>query len=193
VRRPALRVVVSGTHASGKSTLIADFAERHPEFAVLPDPFESLDENLDAVSPALFAAQLRVAAQRLSPGESPEPLVAERGPIDFLAYLDALDELGVAAIAREVRDRAVAMTRDALEHVDLLVVLPLDEAHPIAVGADEDPALRDAMDEALRDLVDDPDVVGDRLVVIEITGDRAQRLAAMEHAVERDTFRRTRR
>ena len=31
-----MRIVVSGTHASGKSTLIADFCATHPEFAHLP-------------------------------------------------------------------------------------------------------------------------------------------------------------
>ena len=41
-----MRIVVSGTHASGKSTLISDFALRHPEFVVLPDPFEALDDAL---------------------------------------------------------------------------------------------------------------------------------------------------
>lgn len=32
-----MRIVVSGTHASGKSTLVSDFAVRHPDFVVLPD------------------------------------------------------------------------------------------------------------------------------------------------------------
>lgn len=36
------------------------------------------------------------------------------------------------------------------------------------------------MNEALLDLVDDLDVVGDRVKVVEITGDREQRLAALE-------------
>ena len=35
-----MRIVISGTHASGKSTLIADFASRRPEFEVFPDPYE---------------------------------------------------------------------------------------------------------------------------------------------------------
>ncbi|MFC4138171.1 MULTISPECIES: hypothetical protein [unclassified Microbacterium] len=38
-----MRIVVSGTHASGKSTLIDAFAAEHPEYRVLPDPFEDPD------------------------------------------------------------------------------------------------------------------------------------------------------
>ena len=66
-----MRIVVSGTHASGKSTLISDFVQRHPEYEVLPDPFELMDESWDAPSAALFAAQLSVAAARLAPSASP--------------------------------------------------------------------------------------------------------------------------
>jgi len=67
--------------------------------------------------------------------------------------------------------------------VDLLVVLPLSAADAIDVGDDEHLALRDAMDDELLDLVDDPDIVGAGTTVVEITGDREQRLAALERLV----------
>ncbi len=175
-----MRIVVSGTHASGKSTLVSDFALRHPEFTVLPDPFELVDEAWDSPNAGLFAAQLRISADRLDPDESAEHLIAERGPIDFLAYLLALDELSDAAGARELLERSTAITRHALESVDLLVVLPLTAGDEIVVDADEHLALRDTMNDALLDLIDDPDVVGEGVEVVEITGDRDQRLAALE-------------
>lgn len=173
-----MRIVVSGTHASGKSTLVADFASRHPEYTVLPDPYELLDEAWDGPSAASFAAQLRVSARRLAPSEHPGSLIAERGPLDFLAYL-----LALGSESDEVLERAAALTRDALRHVDLLVVLPLSAADAIEVGDDEHLDLRDAMDEELLDLVDDPDIVGAGTTVVEITGDREQRLAALERLV----------
>lgn len=59
-----MRIVVSGTHASGKSTLISDFATAHPEFAVLPDPFEELlDDSFDEPDAALFGRQLDAAGE----------------------------------------------------------------------------------------------------------------------------------
>ena len=66
-----MRIVVSGTHASGKSTLIADVAAALPDYAVLPDPFELLDERFDQPGPAMFLQQLRAAADRLPPTSSP--------------------------------------------------------------------------------------------------------------------------
>ncbi|WP_395245753.1 hypothetical protein ACGGZK_08080 [Agromyces sp. MMS24-K17] len=175
-----MRIVVSGTHSSGKSTLISDFALRHPEFTVLPDPFELVDETWDAPGAAMFAAQLRVAAARLGPEESAGDLIAERGPIDFLAYLLALDELTGSAGSREFLERAAAITTEALGHVDLLVVLPLTARDRLAPGPDEHLELRAAMNDALLDLVDDPDLIGGRSKVVEIAGDRAARLAALE-------------
>jgi hypothetical protein len=167
-----MRIVVSGTHASGKSTLISDFVVRHPEFAVLPDPFESIDEEWDAPEPGMFAAQLRVAADRLLDHDI-DQLIAERGPLDFVAYLRALG----TEVPERLLDRAIG----AMQHVDLLAVLPLSAADPIRAGADEYAELRADMNDALLDLIDDPDLVG-QATVVELTGDPAARLAALESA-----------
>lgn len=178
-----MRIVVCGTHASGKSTLVSDFAARHRRFAVLPDPFELVDEAWDAPSPALFTAQLRISTARLHPDETAGPLIAERGPIDFLAYLLAWEELTGGEVPRDLLERLIEETRDAMAHVDVLVVLPLTPADEIFVDAEEDLALRAAMNDILLDLIADDDVTGGHPDVVEITGDRDQRLAALETVV----------
>lgn len=178
-----MRIVVSGTHASGKSTLISDFTARHPEFTMLPDPFDLIDEAWDGPSPGMFAAQLRIAADRLLSREFGTNIIAERGPLDFLAYLIALEEVGESSAPRALLERAATMTADALAQVDLLVILPLTDSDPIRVTTDEHVELRAAMNDALLDLTDDVDLLGERLTVVEITGDPAQRLAALEVAV----------
>lgn len=182
-----MRIVISGTHASGKSTLVADFARRHPEYAVLPDPFDLVDEMWDGPSAASFVAQLRISADRLAPLEGPENLIAERGPIDFLAYLLALEELEGLSRSRELLARSTEITREALSHVDLLVVLPLTAIDSIEAGIDEHLELRDTMNDILLDLLSDSNVIGQRLEVAEITGDRDSRLAALEALAIRKT------
>lgn len=178
-----MRIVVSGTHASGKSTLVSDFALRHPAFTVLPDPFTLLNESWDTPSAASFAAQLKISAVRLAPDEATGDCIAERGPIDFLAYLSALDDMAGDVISRELWERATAVTREALAHVDLLVVLPLTSEDEVFPDPDEHLALREAMNDALLELADDPDVVGENTQVVEITGDRDNRLVTLEAAV----------
>ncbi len=174
-----MRIVVSGTHASGKSTLISDFVLRHPHFTVLPDPFELIDEAWDAPGAAMFARQLRISADRLARDEHSD-VIAERSPLDFLAYLMALDEWTGAGVSREVLDRSRAMTADALRAVDVLIVLPLSTSNPIDVGAEEFPELRLAMNDELLDLVDDTDLIGPGVHLVEITGDRQQRVAQLK-------------
>lgn len=174
-----MRIVVSGTHASGKSTLIADFVLRHPEFEELPDPFELLDDASDGPSAAMFSAQLRLSADRLIDENAPD-LIAERGPLDFLAYLLAWTELSGGALRRQVREQAIALVVEAMRAVDVLIVLPLTAREAIHVSADEHLELREAMNDVLLELVDDPDVVGERVVVHEITGTPTERVAAVE-------------
>jgi predicted ATPase len=179
-----MRIVVSGTHGSGKSTLISDFVERHPEYTVLPDPYELLDESWDSPGAGMFAAQLRLTADRLIEGEGGDHVIAERGPIDFLAYLLAVDELSREQVSDALLARASALTATAMDEVDVLAVLPLTPALP-AVPDDEDPRLRAVMNDVLLDLLDDPSVTGEAAVAADITGDRATRVAELEGLVRR--------
>ena len=181
-----MRIVVSGTHASGKSALISDFVLRHSEFTVLPDPFEFLDEVDDSPNAAMFAAQLRIAAQRLNDLEPADTVIAERGPIDFLAYLLATAELTGTPIADEILARAIEMTAEAMSNVDLLIVLPLTESDQVHVGLDEFLELRNAMDGVLLDLIANTDVVGRDVEVTEITGAPEARVAALDALVSRN-------
>ncbi len=177
-----MRIIVSGTHASGKSTLISDFRVRHPEYVLLTDPYELLDESDDGPSASMFASQLRFAAARLLDDDLARDVIAERGPIDFLAYLLAMADLSARPIAPDVLERAIDLTRRSVESADLLVVLPLSSRDPIRAGDDEHPELRAAMDGRLLDLLDDPDIVG-ATIVVEITGTPEERLRALEDAV----------
>lgn len=179
-----MRIVVSGTHASGKSTLISDFSLRHPGFTVMSDPFDLVDETHDGPGPVMFAKQLRIAADRLISADATADAIAERSPLDFFAYLLACGEAGGASSSPEFLERAAAMTLQAMSHVDLLVVLPLAGSDAIAVSDDEYPDLRLAMNDALLDLVQDTDLIGARLEVAEIVGTRDERLAALESLVD---------
>ena len=174
-----MRIVVSGTHASGKSTLIADFAAAHPDFEVLGDPFELVDAADHEPDATTFFAQLRSSAARLRELDKNARAIAERGPLDFLAYLDALDELRRPTRGHDLFRRGAALTAAAMERVDLLVLLPLTVSPPIEVPEEEDRELRDAMNDALLELAGDEDLVG-RTEVTEIVGHRAERLAQLE-------------
>ena len=110
-----MRIVVSGTHASGKSTLVSDVALTHRRFRVLPDPFELVD-GLDPVSVTSFHEQLLVSADRLTALPPDADVIAERGPLDFLAYLEALELLHRGTVY-DYDPRVVRSLRTVLEYL----------------------------------------------------------------------------
>lgn len=173
-----MRIVVSGTHASGKSTLISDLVAARPEYTALADPFESIDE-LDPTGALSFVAQLRVSSVRLlelAPGSS---VVVERGPLDALAYLLALGELGRADTTAAVRS-GVAMAARAMARVDLIAITPPETS---AVGPDEDPELRELMGQLLLELIDDNELTGGARIC-ELFGAPADRLSELLRQVD---------
>src|SRR5829696_3238561 len=176
-----MRIVVSGTHASGKSVLIAEFAARHPGYAVLPDPIEELDAATSELDAHLFFEQLRVSAVRLLDTGAEDDVIAERGPLDFVAYLEALQQLRRPGRSSALFRQGVSIARAAMTEVDLLVLLPLEPGSGIEASDDEDLELRATMNEALLELADDGGLVGGALVR-EITGSGADRLAQLEDA-----------
>lgn len=167
-----MRIAVAGTHGSGKSTLIADFLSEHPAFSSVLEPFEYLDET-DASPDALgFLRQLRVSERLLAEYPRSADLIAERSPLDFVAYLLALDELGRSRLSPESIASAIALAERTLGEIDLLAVLPLERRPEFRVGEDEDVPLREEMDRQLLDIVEE---YATDLNVIEITGSRDQR------------------
>lgn len=160
-----MRIAVAGTHCSGKSTLIADFLAAHPEFVHEPEPYEWTGD-------ADFYRQLEVSVERLRMHPPGARVIAERSPLDFVAYLRAQGERA---------GEAMALAAEGMAHVDLLVVLPLDGS--IDCPADEDLELREAMNEELLELIDDAGVH-----VVELHGSREARLRALEQqcALERE-------
>ncbi|CCH80022.1 conserved hypothetical protein [Nostocoides japonicum T1-X7] len=177
-----MRIVVSGTHGTGKSTLVADFASHHAEYATLGDPFELVDAALEQPDSGAYYLQLEIAAARLLEASVDADLIAERGPVDFLAYLTALHTLGRSRSSGVVDPWAWSLATQAMRSVDLLVVLPLDST--IWLSPEEDLELRDAMNDALLDLIDDAEIISAHTRVEELSGTESARLARLDLVVQ---------
>ena len=169
---------MSGTHASGKSTVVSDVALAHRRFQVLSDPFDLVDA-LDPGSAASFHEQLILSAERLTALPRDADVIAERGPLDFLAYLEALEALGRTTVSGPVLHELRDITADALGNVDVLAVLPLSGLEGVWVPDDEDPQLRTAMDERLLDLCDGDDLVGRAGRIVELSGTPDERVTCL--------------
>jgi predicted ATPase len=166
-----MRIAVSGTHGVGKSTLIDEFLRVHPEFVYEPEPYAVLVEDYGEVFSAEpcvedFLRQLEFNLERLGQHDARENVIYERCPLDFLAYLRALD----ANVSETLRQQI----SDAMQHLDVIVYLPLDDAS----GDDEFPKLRRAVDRHLSEILTSASVV-----VIEAAGSTTQRLRTVENAL----------
>lgn len=162
-----MRIAVSGTHCVGKSTLIDEFLRVHPEYTHEPEPYTTLVEDFGeefAAEPNVddFLRQLEFSIDTLTKHARETNVIYERCPLDFLAYIEAL-EPGRG-------DALLGPISTAVKQLDLIVYLPIEQ------DADEYPKLRKAVDRRLNAILLDDELGILDLPVVEAAGSTAQRL-----------------
>lgn len=173
-----MRIAVSGTHCVGKSTLIDEFLRVHSDYLHEPEPYTTLVEDFGeefAADPCVedFLRQLEFSITTLAKHARRENVIYERCPLDFLAYIEALE-------SRETRepDRIQNLPgpiSTALKNLDLIVYLPIEQNAAYDTH-DEYPKLRKAVDRRLNAILLDDELGILTTPVIEATGSTAQRL-----------------
>lgn len=186
-----MRIAVSGTHGSGKSSLIEEFLRAHPDFAHEPEAYtvlvEDYGEEFSAVPSADdFYRQLEFNIDRLQRYPSGAKVVFERSPVDYFAYLLALDDLHRDK-TESLSETVLGMVLGASRHLDMIVFLPLDEVNGIELSDSEDPRLRTAVDSRLVAIFGDDEfgIVGaGGPAIVEARGSTARRLRILEDAMK---------
>lgn len=177
-----MRVGISGTHGTGKTTLAGALCACLPGHVAADEPYYLLEEQgYEFAFPpsledyqALLACSLRsLTAPPLLPGA-----VFDRTPLDYLAYM--------AAAGTDVADQAAAgALRTAFASLDLLVITVITPETEQVLPAAELPALRAAMNDALLELVyDDPLNAWGDIPVLELSGPLDGRLDAVLAALD---------
>ncbi|MEU6084068.1 AAA family ATPase [Streptomyces sp. NPDC047108] len=176
-----MRIGVSGTHGTGKTTLIEDVCARLPGHGSVEEPYLLLEEEGHLFghppSPDDYRVQLRRSLLLLrSPAER---IVFDRTPVDFLAYL--------AAYGHDVEEEADPdVLESAMASLDLLVVLPITAETERFLPEADLPRLRQTVNDALLGLVhDDPLGAWSDLPILEATGPLERRTEAVLAAAAR--------
>jgi predicted ATPase len=186
-----MRIAISGTHCSGKSTLIDAFLEAHPDYTHEPEPYTVLVEDYGeefSTEPCVddFLRQLEFNVERLRQYQPGDRVIFERCPVDFLAYILALKELHREEVHSALLDQVSQMVTSAIQSLDAIVFLPLDDADGIDLPDEEDPELREAVNHRLSPIYGD-DVLGlfgaGCPHVLEARATVAERLQVRESAV----------
>jgi hypothetical protein len=177
---------VSGSHGTGKSTLIAAFLAERPEYAHEPEAFETLGDDIELTpsgepTPEGLRALLEYTVSAVEGHARAGSVVFERSPVDYLAYAAAGRDA-----ARAEREAFLALqvpiVRASLAHLDLIAYLPLPLAGP-ARRSGGGAGFRNRVDRCLRRaLLDDGyDLFGDghRPAVVELPPLPEPQLAAL--------------
>ena len=172
-----MRVGISGTHGTGKTTLAQALCTHLPGHLAADEPYYLLAEQgyefAFPPSPEDYRALLACSARSLAAPPRPPGMIFDRTPLDYLAYLAA-----AGADPSEQADRSTL--GPAFARLDLLVITPITPETERALPAADLPGLRTRMNDALLDLVyEDPLKAWEGLPVLELTGPLDGRVAAV--------------
>ena len=168
-----MRIALSGSHQTGKSTLLGELAELLPGYAAVGEPYEILEEEgyQFAHPPSLadHEAQLERSLELLlQPGKD---VVFERCPLDFVAY-------ALASPDAELFETStwLGRIRAAMATLSFVVFVPVEAPDRVALDDDGEAALRLEVDEKLREILVE-DAFDLDLDVLEVSGSPGQRAA----------------
>jgi predicted ATPase len=167
-----MRIAVSGTHFSGKSTLVEELSRLLPNYLTVEEPYHLLvDEGHELSDPPSiedFELQLKRSIEIL---EEDEPNVLfDRCPADLLAYLLTHEESDAFDL-----ERWLPRVRTAVEKLDLIVFLPVERRDRIPLPPSEDAEFRMLVDEKLCEILLESSF-GFDVDVLEVTGPLDERV-----------------
>jgi hypothetical protein len=166
-----MRIAFSGTHYTGKSSLIKALHKELPEYEVFEEPYWILSEmgRIFFHPPTVeeFEQQLDCSIDLIK--KSSKNALFDGSPIDFLAYAMVISDEFYSG-------EWEAKIAKAMKSLDLVVFLPIENPDRILIPASEDKDLRSMVDEKPRELIleDSLEIVTTK--VLEVKGSLSERL-----------------
>jgi predicted ATPase len=176
-----MRIAISGTHFSGKSTLVEALSEALPQYMTVDEPYRLLQEEgyeFFAELPSIEDFELQLERSIESLDEKAPNIIFDRCPADILGYLLSHPDVELFDL-----EEWLPRVQTAIGNLDLLVFLPIEVPDRIVLPLSQDAAYRQLVDEKLKEiiLVNSFDFKVD---VLEVTGSvktRVERILARIH------------
>ena len=171
-----MRIAISGSHRTGKSTLVDELSTRLPGYTTIDEPYHVMTEDgYDFCHPPSaedYQAQLEHAIESLNEAE-PNALF-DRCPVDFLGYISVHEDADSLNL-----DAWFPRVRVAMQTIDLIVFVPVEVRDRIAFSpTDDGEEFRAAVDEELRETLLD-DTLDLAVEVLEVEGVTGRRVATV--------------
>lgn len=155
-----MRVAVSGSHSTGKSTLIASFVAKYPQYIYEPEAYEVLADDIalsssEGPNSEGLAALLKYTISVLANHQRGASVIFERSPVDYLAYAAATRSMA-GSERMDFLHSHIPAVRTSVRNLDLIVLLPVSSDGYIDSRPGENEPFRNRVDDELRmALIDD--------------------------------------
>jgi len=145
-----MKIAITGAHRVGKTSLAEKLHESLAGYDIRMEPYYELEESGYEFSGRPntedFLKQLEYSVKQIS--TSGKNVIFDRCPVDFLAYIQALDQT-----------RNIQLIYNKIERIfteiDLLVFVPIGEPDLIVCQESDLPKLRNRVNQILSDWVPD--------------------------------------
>jgi len=174
-----MRIAVSGTHCTGKSTLVEELQRALPNYEAVDEPYCLLEEEGHefAEMPCLEDFELQLDRSIKCLADNERDSIFDRCPVDFLAYLLSHRESRVFEV-----DLWLPRILRAVERLDLIVFVSVEDPDRIVIAESENAVLRRRVDEELREILLE-DRWGLGVEVLEVTGTIRERVRQVLAAI----------
>lgn len=145
-----MRIAVSGTHFSGKTTLVEALLEVLPHYTTLEEPYHLLAEEGHefAELPSIEDFELMLERSIENLDESEQNIIFDRCPADMLGYLLSHTDAEAFDLKKWLPRVQTAITK-----LDLIIFLPIENPDRIVLPLSQDAAYRQRVDEKLQEVV----------------------------------------
>ena len=162
-----MKIAVTGSHRTGKTTLIEELLEALPDYVSKAEAYYELEETGHAFSeiPGIEDYLLLLEHSISQVSTSGDNVIFDRCPIDMLAYIQAVSEYDNFDI-RSMYQRV----QQVMNEIDLLVFVAIENPDRIGCQESDLPELRERVNEILSEWIWDFNID-----VIEVYGSMEER------------------
>lgn len=128
-----MRISISGTANTGKTTLIKNFLAVWPQYSTPEKSYRDIikEDQLSHSSNTTVDTQWKILnhmIDQMQTYDKKSKVVYDRCPLDNLAYTLWAFEKGIEGFDKKYVDKCIALTKESMRHLDVIFLLRYDSA-----------------------------------------------------------------